>query len=112
MIPFADDDGMKSLADEIRHSAMGHVNQWTGCLEHIQSTFTSSREGAPGRAMGGDHDGLSGDIRSLVLDANAARPQVSDDCFVVDKLTENGQRLVLGFLNGKGNGITNAEAHA
>jgi hypothetical protein len=62
--------------------------------------------------MGGDERGGSIDALHRMFDLDAPAAEFGQDGFVVNQLSQNGERRFVCFIQGEADGIANAKAHA
>lgn len=112
MIPFADDDRVEILVNELLNRAVGVVNERTGCFCHGESLTPKVVHRAFGRAVGRDHHITSLHLRRVILKGDPVLPKNRQYGVIVDEVTENGQRPRVRSIKGQRDCVLDPEAHA
>jgi hypothetical protein len=112
MVALPDDDHVVAIAGERRDRAVGNVHERAGGFDDPQSESPGAGEGPFGRAVGRHHQGRRLDVRDFLRDRDALVFEGAQDGGVVDEVAENRERPGAGVLEGEGDGIPDAEAHA
>ena len=92
MVPLAEDDRVPAFVHQPSDSSVNPQNQRAGSIEDVVAPGLEFCLDAPGRAVGGDHDIVGGDlVFEGIHHLNAVVLQFLDRLGIVNQLTDDGQ---------------------
>ena len=112
VIALADDHDVVARRARAQHGAVRDVDERAGGFDHVEPQGAGPRERAPGRAVGRHHQRRRPDVGEVLRDGDALRLEGGQHGGVVDEVAEDRERAGVGVVEGEGDGVADAEAHA
>jgi hypothetical protein len=112
VIALAHDDDVIAITREGRHRPVRDADEGTRRFHDRKPERAGTRKCAFGRPMGGNHHRRRPDVLHVPRDGDAFGVQGAKDRGVVDEVAENRQRTGICAIEGKIDGVANAETHA
>jgi hypothetical protein len=112
VVALPDDHDVVAVSGEGGHGTVCDVDERTGSLDDRQSQRSRARQRPPRRAVRRHHHGRRLHECGIPGDLDASRLENALDVCIVDEIAKDGQRTGVGMLEGEGDCVADAEAHA
>jgi hypothetical protein len=112
VLALAYDDGIKTFSDQFEQRTVRDVYQWAGGIFNRESVSAQPRSHSVRSPVRGDKHGIGRRFIGPCGEPHSSPAQIGQDRFVVNQVTEHGNRLLHCCGIGQSNGISHAKAHS